>query len=134
MTRKLVTVAAAVAALMLSGTFESADAKKGGGWSGGGGKFSGGFTGSKFSGGGKFHGFHSGKFNGGGVHHGHKFARSHHGHKFFRKRHIFIGAPVVYGAYAYGDSCYWLRKRAIYTGSPYWWDRYYDCLYGNGYY
>ena len=66
MTRKLVTVAAAVAALVLSGTFELADAKKGGGWSGAGGKF---------SGGGKFHGFQGSKFYGGGINHGYKFGK-----------------------------------------------------------
>ena len=32
----------------------------------------------------------------------------------------------------YGSGCEWLRRRAAYTGSGYWWDRYYACV--NGYY
>lgn len=28
-----------------------------------------------------------------------------------------------YGYYGYND-CYWLRRQAIITGSPYWWSRY----------
>jgi hypothetical protein len=60
------------------------------------------------------------------VHH-----RRFHRH---RHRHIFLGAPLLYGGYYYyyGD-CDWLRRRALHTGSPYWWDRYYNCLYGSGY-
>jgi hypothetical protein len=50
----------------------------------------------------------------------------HHFH-----RHSFVrGYP--YYAY-YGDGCDWLRRRALYTGSPYWWQRYEACRYGNGY-
>ena len=46
---------------------------------------------------------------------------------------MFVGVPLVYGAYAYGyGSCRWLRYRALETGSGYWWARYYDCI--NGYY
>ena len=37
-------------------------------------------------------------------------------------RRVFIGP--VYGAYR---SCEWLRRRAIITGSRYWWRRYYRC-------
>jgi hypothetical protein len=130
--------AAAIAALMLSGTLDAADARKGG-WSGGG-KFHGGFHGGakfhgggKFFGGGKFHGFRSGKFHVGKFHHGPKFGKFHHRHKF-HKRHFFVGVPFVYGVYTYANGCYWLRKQAIYTGSAYWWNRYYDCLYGYDYY
>jgi hypothetical protein len=41
----------------------------------------------------------------------------------------------VYGPdyYTYADDCYWLRQRALATGSPYWWDRYNACV-GYGYY
>jgi hypothetical protein len=49
----------------------------------------------------------------------------------FRGSRVIIGAPV-YGAYYYADDCYWLRRRALATGSPYWWERYYACL--EGYY
>lgn len=33
------------------------------------------------------------------------------------------------GYYAYND-CYWLRRQAIITGDPYWWNRYNACRYG----
>ena len=58
------------------------------------------------------------------------FSHSHHHHFRFHHHRRF----VVVGAYpyAYGDGCYWLRRRALYTGSPYWWHRYYACR--NGYY
>jgi len=40
---------------------------------------------------------------------------------------------VGYGAYYYGDGgysegCGWLRRRALATGSRYWWARYEDCV------
>jgi len=47
-------------------------------------------------------------------------------------RNAFFVAPV-FGAYAYSSydyGCYWLKRNAIYTGSGYWWNRYYACLYG----
>jgi hypothetical protein len=36
----------------------------------------------------------------------------------------------VYGPdyYAYGDDCWWLRRQALETGSPYWWSRYNACI------
>jgi hypothetical protein len=54
------------------------------------------------------------------------------GHRH-RHRRIFIGAPFAYYPYYYndyGEGCYWLRRRAVATGSPYWWDRYEACLGG----
>jgi hypothetical protein len=84
-----------------------------------------------------FHGHHySHHFN---RHYSHHFRRHygyrphfrgrHHGH-----RHVFFGLPFAYGGYYYGGyysgGCSWLRRRALYTGSPYWWDRYYACRYG----
>ena len=62
-------------------------------------------------------------------HHGHDhdhdhFDHHHHHHNFFADDIFFL-----YGAgYGYGD-CYWLRRQAIITGSPYWWQRYQECLY-----
>jgi hypothetical protein len=67
-------------------------------------------------------------------HHGHH----HHGHR--HHRHFYFGAPLAfggyYGNYYYGDyyggeGCYWLRRRAVLTGSHYWWNRYNACI--NGY-
>ena len=36
------------------------------------------------------------------------------------------------GAYAYNygyGGCAWLRQQALITGSAYWWNRYYSCIY-----
>jgi len=45
-----------------------------------------------------------------------------------------LGSPY-YGAYSnygygYDSPCRWLKRRAIHTGSPYWWKRYQHCIYG----
>jgi hypothetical protein len=37
---------------------------------------------------------------------------------------------VWYGGYGYYDDCRWLRRKAIRTGSRYWWRRYHECTYG----
>jgi hypothetical protein len=55
--------------------------------------------------------------------------RNHHHHN----NRFITGYPFWYGGgyYAsngYGD-CGWLRRQAIITGSPYWWQRYQECLY-----
>jgi hypothetical protein len=121
MTKKLVAVLAASAALLLvASSFEPAEARHGhgsGGWSGGGKSH---FAGARL--GGK-------SFVAKSFHFGHA--------RHFRGRHRFIGAPLVYGAYYYGpyygNGCYWLKRKAIVTGSPYWWDRYNECLYGYDY-
>jgi hypothetical protein len=59
-----------------------------------------------------------------GVHPGARYVHRDHHH-----RRVFIGAPVLYGTYYYYDDCGWLRYRALRTGSPYWWNRYYACIY-----
>jgi hypothetical protein len=53
-----------------------------------------------------------------------------HDRRHYRNRDVFIyGAPFLgYGAYAYAGDCYWLRQRALATGSAYWWDRYNACV------
>jgi hypothetical protein len=57
---------------------------------------------------------------------GHNFDRFHHRHRVFVN-----GVWVwVYDYYAYND-CWWLRRRALIIGSPYWWSRYNYCV---GYY
>lgn len=46
---------------------------------------------------------------------------------------IDLGSPYYsgYSGYGYGyDSCRWLKRKAIHTGSPYWWKRYQYCIYG----
>jgi hypothetical protein len=114
MTRKLLAFGCtALAVLMLCAILDSADARRGGG--GGGHGFSRGFGGGpRYHGGPRRFGHHH--------HHG-----RHHHHRRFRG--IYLGAPYVYydSYYSYG-SCSWLRHRALRTGSPYWWNRYYACI------
>jgi hypothetical protein len=57
-----------------------------------------------------------------------QFSRPHH---VFVRRFRHHRRFVAVGLYPYyGDGCYWLRRRALYTGSPYWWRRYYACRHG----
>lgn len=75
------------------------------------------------------------------VRRGHRGSRGHRGfrgHRAFRHGHqgfrhgrrfhggIFIGPPLFHGYY-YRGGCGWLRRRALVTGSPYWWRRYRLC-------
>jgi hypothetical protein len=119
-------VAAGLAFVLAAGTFDSAEARRGGGGfrSGGGGHF-----GARSFGGSRFvarPNFHRGAAFVGPRHFGHR-----HGRHF--RRGIIVGAPLAYGAYYYGyGGCRWLRIRALETGSGYWWARYEACL--NGYY
>ncbi|HMN38981.1 MAG TPA: hypothetical protein PKD49_14885 [Hyphomicrobium sp.] len=59
--------------------------------------------------------------------------RFHHHRHHYRRRHWRPGlywGPTI-GIYrGYGNSCYWLKRRAINTGSSYWWRRYNACRYG----
>ena len=65
-------------------------------------------------------------------HHGfrHGGMRRHHfgGHHGFRRHHW---RPRVHFYSGYpGGGCYALKRRAMYTGSSYWWRRYNACRYG----
>ena len=128
MTKRLVALAAgALAVLLISSTFDPADARSRGG---GGRGFSGGGHARAFSG----RAFSAPRFYGGSSsYRAHSFAGHHvHRHRHFR-RGIAVGVPLAaYGAYYYTSSCDWLRRKAYYTGSGYWMDRYYACV--NGYY
>jgi hypothetical protein len=69
------------------------------------------------------------RFTGRGDHK-HLAMRDHdRDHRHGRHGH-FVGGVWVWdyypGYYAY-DDCYYLRRQAIITGSPYWWNRYYAC-------
>jgi hypothetical protein len=59
-------------------------------------------------------------------------AEAGHKHKHFGKFGvgIMIGAPIVYGGYGYAHSCGWLYRKAVHTGSKYWWNRFHQCRYG----
>jgi hypothetical protein len=49
------------------------------------------------------------------------------------KSHVTIvlggGGGGYYGPH-WGGPCRWLKRRAIMTGSPYWWNRYHACRWG----
>jgi len=61
------------------------------------------------------------------------------GHKHKHKKfgvHVMLGAPIVYGGYGYHGyhahrPCYWLYRKAMNTGSKYWWKRFKECRYGD---
>jgi hypothetical protein len=67
---------------------------------------------------------------------GDRFASRHFDRDDFRFHHRhghFVNGVFVFDVgpgYAYND-CWWLRRRALATGSPYWWHRYELCV---GYY
>jgi hypothetical protein len=78
-----------------------------------------------YRGGGSPRAWPGGKYAGDFKHH-----NFHRGHRRLRG-FAYYGAPYVYGYSGYGG-CDWLYRRAITTGSPYWWNRYYACR--DGYY
>jgi hypothetical protein len=88
-----------------------------------------------FSGGGHARAYSAPRFSSGSSFRSSSFAgRSIHRHRNFRRGiAVGVGVPLAaYGAYYYTSSCDWLRRKAYYTGSAYWMDRYYACL--DGYY
>ena len=130
----------------------------GGGGGGGGRAFSGGGGGRSFGGGGgggmrAFNGGSSRSFNRGSIGGGQSFNRGGSGRnwgggggnwsggKVHRHRHHsrrfygggygyypYYGAAYYDGYYSgYGD-CSWLRRKAVRTGSSYWWSRYEQCI------
>ena len=105
--------AEAEAARSTAAAGRSSTAASGLGGYGGGGNGPKGWPGKKFSGDYKDYGKH----------------RGNHHRKF--RGYAFYGYPYFYGYSGY-SSCDWLYRRAINTGSPYWWDRYYACR--DGYY
>jgi hypothetical protein len=130
MASKLVTLGGAALALLMASSFPvPTDARQGGG------------GGHGFGGGRGFVGGHMGGMRVGRAHmgapvhvvpRGADFAHRPFIHDRRVHRRIFFVAPA-YGAYYYGDGCYWLRRNALSTGSPYWWNQYYTCIYGSGY-
>jgi hypothetical protein len=127
MTKTLGALGASMLALVLvASTFDTAEAKRSGGFRVGGGHS---FAARSYPG----RSFGTTRFVG---------RSSFAGVAPFRHRHrhigrgIAIGVPLAYGAYAYsyGSGCRWLRYRALETGSRYWWSRYYDCVNGYDYY
>jgi hypothetical protein len=130
MTRKLLALGCAgLAALLLSAAYSPADARRGvhghGGGHGGARSF-----GHRSGGPRSFYG--GPRFHAGPRFRPPEYAQPRRLHRHFgRYRHIYVGAPIIYGGYTYYYSdCDWMRRRALNTGSGYWWDRYYSCMYG----
>lgn len=107
----------------------------GGGYRGGKAYRGGGHRGGSYAyRGGKSHGYrgrgyayHDGKGHK-GKNHGH-YNKGHYRYYRYGRYYRNYGwyGPYVYG-YGYGG-CAWLRQQALITGSQYWWDRYYACIY-----
>jgi hypothetical protein len=138
---------AAAASIALLGAVSTADAGKKGGKGGGGG--GGGFKvsshvnkGAKFNSGPKFNyskkarsGFETVRYGEG------KYNPSKHGKQNYAKKwnndHYRYGKNVHYRRYNYAwaglplytsyAGCGWIYRKAVSTGSDYWWDRYYRC-------
>lgn len=85
----------------------------------------GGHAGGAHVGGGAAHVGGGMRMGGGGA----RMGGHHHHHGGFRRGGgIYFGGPFFYDSYSYGYSdCGWLRRRALDTGSRYWWRRYRDC-------
>ncbi len=73
------------------------------------------FAGSRSGSGTQSHAYRSGKVD-------------RHHHHFRHRRSVVVG-PYFYDGYGYG-SCSYYYRRALATGSGYWWRRYYDCTGG----
>ncbi len=80
--------------------------------------------GGHFGHGPRFHGprFHGPRFH--GPRWGH---RGHFRHRYWRPGFYWGPTIGIYGGYR---GCYWLKRRAIVTGSSYWWRRYNACRSG----
>ena len=119
MASKLVALSGAALALLMVASFSApADARRGGGH---------GWSGARHHMGARLHFQHRAHFH----------PRAHFVHRpFFHHRRVhrrvFVAAPI-YGAYYYDNGCNWLRRRALHTGSPYWWNRYYACIHNYPY-
>ena len=109
MLKKLLACAAGALGLMLAySTFQPAEAKSHSGQSHGGKSYS-----------------HVGHV----AHAGKPFVKNPHfiHNKRFSRHHHHKRIVVAYSDYGYADGCYWLRRKALSTGSRYWWNRYYAC-------
>jgi hypothetical protein len=64
--------------------------------------------------------------SGGATVYGYRPGGHHRGHRHVRR----YGFAPFYGYYDddYSYSCAYYRRRALATGSSYWWRRYYDCI------
>ena len=57
------------------------------------------------------------------------FDHSHHRHgHLVNGLWVWDYGPGYYAYDDYGGDCWWLQRRAVTTGNPYWWDRYSACI------
>jgi hypothetical protein len=85
--------------------------------------------GPRISEGRRFEGGPRGEFRGGReFREGRRF--DHDRRRFVRRdgTFFFYGPGYGYDDYYYYSDCDWMRRRALATGAPYWWDRYYSCV------
>ncbi len=69
--------------------------------------------------------YHGGGFRNRGWHRGGGWR-----HRGWRGSRIIIGPSYGYRyGHGYGRGCHWLKRKAIVTGSRYWWRRYNQCRY-----
>ena len=54
---------------------------------------------------------------------------NHERHEHFEHRRHYSRGPVLF-LDAGNGGCYWLKRRALNTGSRYWWHRYQECREG----
>ena len=78
---------------------------------------------------------HAGPMHAGSMHSVHPIAHwNGHGPGHWHGHHRWWGYgvyPAFYGGdYYYGGGCGWLHRKAVVTGSPYWWSRYETCVGG----
>jgi hypothetical protein len=57
-----------------------------------------------------------------------KHPRAHRLMHHLNHRHFYGPRFVVVRGYGGGGGCYWLKRRAVFTGLPYWWKRYNECI------
>ena len=140
--KKLIGLAAAVMSglFVVSTGVEPALARSGGGGGGGGGhSYSGGGGGHSSGGGGHSYsgqsssvprspsGSHFSGNRSAGRTYGYQASRGHHHHGHHRRGFAFV--PYGYSDYGYYDgTCAYEYRRAVATGSAYWWNRYQDCI------
>ncbi len=82
----------------------------------------------RFGGGGQRHGI----YGGGGRRHG-IYGGGFRRHGFYGggyRRHYYRPRIYIQPSYGYYNSCRWLKRKALYTGSHYWWRRYQHCRRG----
>jgi hypothetical protein len=58
------------------------------------------------------------------------FSNRHYQSRHFEHRRHFRRGPVLYFGSGNNNGCYWLKRKALNSGSRYWWHRYNECRWG----